>query len=225
MDSLLQESSNDYEKTKYAELSGQFPAMSNELKKLIVKITNPTNTNLTSISADRCISNNEELAYFCSTVIAYNQRMNYSIISLYFNSINIDDIGMTHIVEVIKNMPKIEHLNISRCGIKDSSISILSHALPFGNYTLKFLYLDFNNITQIGLEEMFKGLKDNTIISTVDISGNQLYSSCVDMIKKFISSKRTLQYMGRSNTHITPKECDEIVQLYLKKRDIFYSVY
>ena len=205
MDSLLQESSNEYETTKYAELSGKFPAMSHELKKLIVKITNPKNTNLTNIYADKCIANNEELAYFCSTVIMYNQRTNYSIISLYFNSINIDDIGMTHIVEVIKNMPNIENLNISRCGIEDSSISILSRALPFCNNTLKFLYLNFNSITQIGLEELFKGLKDNTIISTVDISGNQLYSSCVDMIKKFISSTKTIRYIGRSHTHITPK--------------------
>jgi hypothetical protein len=224
MDSLLQESSNDYENTKYTELSEQFPFMSQKLKKLIVKITNPKNTNFTSIYAEGCIANNEELAYYCSTVIMCNERMNCSIVSLNFSSIEIDDIGMTHIVEVIKQMPKIHTLNINRCSIKDSSISILSRALRT-NYTLRFLFLNFNDITHIGLEELFKMLKYTTIINTLDISGNPLYSNCVDMVKQFIKDKMTLKMVVMSNTHITQTEWDEIVNLYMRKRDIFYSVY
>jgi hypothetical protein len=224
MDSLLQDSSNDHENTKYTELSEQFPDMSQKLKKLIVKITNPKNTNFTSIYAEGCIANNEELSYFCSTVIMCNQRMNYSIVSLNFSSIEIDDIGMTHIVEVIKQMPKIHTINMRKCGIKDSSISILSRALST-NYSLKFLFLNFNNITHIGLEELFKMLKYTTIINTLDISGNPLYSSCVDIIKQFIAHKNTIKCVLLSNTHITQEESKEIIDLYLSKKDIFYSVY
>ena len=194
------------------------------MKKLIVKITNPKNTNFTSIYAEGCIANNEELSYFCSTVIMCNERMNCSIVSLNFSSIEIDDIGMTHIVEVIKHMPKIHTINISRCSIKDSCISILSRALTT-NYTLRFLFLNFNHITHIGLEELFKMLKYTTIINTLDISGNPLYSNCVDIVKQFIKDKMTLKMVVISNTHITRKEWDEIVDLYMSKRDIFYSVY
>jgi hypothetical protein len=226
MDSLLQESTNDYEKTKYAELSGQFPAMSHELKKLIVKITNPTNTNLTRISAEGCIANNEEMAYFCSTVIMCAQRMNYSINSLYFSKIEIDDIGMTHIVEIFKHMPTIQTLSMKHCAIKDSSISILAHTINTNIFfhTLEYLFLDFNDITHIGFKELFKELKYTTVINTLDISGNPLYSNFVEMIKQFINDKKTLNMVVISNTHITQNEWTEIVELYMSKqrKNVYY---
>ena len=221
MEPLLQNSYNDYENTKYVELSRQFPFMSNELKKLIVKITNPKTTHLINIYAENCIANNEEMAYFCETVIMCNQRLNYSIKSLYFLKIEIDDIGMTHIVEILKQMPKLRTLSMTHCGIKDSSISILSRAINTGitfNYILEHLLLEFNDITHIGFEELFKALKNRTVINTLAISGNHLYSDFVPMIKQFINVKRTLNMVIISHTHITQKEWDEIVTLYMSKR-------
>jgi hypothetical protein len=125
-------------------------------------------------------------------------------------------------------MPKLQTLSMTHCGIKDSTISILSRAINTGitfNYILDHLLLEFNNITHIGFEELFKALKYRTVINTLAISGNPLYSNSVAMIKQFINDKRTLNMVVMSNTHITKNEWTDIVNLYMSKRDIFYSRY
>ena len=101
----------------------------------------------------------------------------------------------------------LENLDLSFCNINDDIIKIIIETMLIINQKLKKLNVCHNNISNYGLIEIAKGLKNNSSLLSLDLSGNKLtyinFISSTCCLMKDYSMLRFNLYDGKQYDGVT----------------------
>jgi Ran GTPase-activating protein (RanGAP) involved in mRNA processing and transport len=87
---------------------------------------------------------------------------------------NVTKEGIQSCYQKFEDFKLIENLDLSFCNINDDIMKIIIEKMLIHYQKLKKLNVSYNNISNIGLIEIAKGLKLNSSLVSLDLSGNKI---------------------------------------------------
>jgi hypothetical protein len=113
-------------------------------------------------------------------------------LTLMLHGSNVTIKGIQSCYQKFEDFKLLENLDLSFCNIDDDILKIIIDKMLINYPKLKKLNVSYNNISNIGLMEIAKGLKLNSSLLSLDLSGNEIKyynnmsSTCCLMKGKFM---------------------------------------
>jgi len=95
-------------------------------------------------------------------------------LTLMLHGSNVTKEGIQSCYQKFEDFKLIENLDLSFCNINDDIMKIIIEKMLIHYQKLKKLNVSYNNISNIGLIEIAKGLKLNSSLVSLDLSGNKI---------------------------------------------------
>jgi Ran GTPase-activating protein (RanGAP) involved in mRNA processing and transport len=123
--------------------------------------------------------------------------------------------GVAIIADALYGNTTLAELYLSNNRIGDTGIHILSQALSISNWTLEWLDLHSNNITDEGAEYLAEMLKTNKTITLLGLAFNGISDRGVRLLANAITNyNKTLDWLHlSSNKFITDRSIDDLVEM------------
>jgi len=125
--------------------------------------------------------------------------------------------GLSYLLKSLKYNSCLKTLNINRIKFDSEGVNISSQFIKRNQPTLTQLLMNGNQIGDFGAQNIFEALKQNTTLTKLGLSSNNIKSKTC--IKEAIEINKTIHVLWLSGNKFSKDTQDSITQSWLKTRE------